>query len=76
MALSLQLHYKDCHFYYCYCVFFCRTTPPLYEVRLLTRLRVVDNSQIGRAAELAGKPAKCIQVYNKKFRGFLGDKVL
>jgi len=41
----------------------------------MARLRVVDNSNIGRAAELAGKPAKCIQVYNKQGIGYLGDKV-
>ena len=37
---------------------------------------MVDNSIIGREAELAGKPARCIHVYNKKGVGFLGDKVL
>lgn len=42
----------------------------------MARLRVVDNSNIGRSAELAGKPAKCIQVYNKQGIGYLGDKVL
>ena len=42
----------------------------------LTRLRVVDNSSIGRAAELAGKPARCIHIYNKKGVGTIGDKVL
>jgi len=41
----------------------------------MARLRVVDNSAIGRAAELAAKPAKCIHVYNKKGVGCLGDKV-
>ena len=39
-------------------------------------MRVVDNSIIGRDAELAGKPARCIHVYNKKGVGTLGDKVL
>jgi len=42
----------------------------------MSRLRVVDNSNIGRAAELAGKPAKCIHIYNKEGVGYLGDKVL
>ena len=41
----------------------------------MARLRVVDNSNIGRAAEVAGKPAKCIHVYNKQHIGYLGDKV-
>jgi len=42
----------------------------------MCRFRVVDNSNIGRAAELAGKPAKCIHVYKKTGIGYLGDKVL
>ena len=42
----------------------------------LTRLRVIDNSIIGREAELAGKPAKCIHVYTKTGVGTIGDKVL
>ncbi len=42
----------------------------------LTRLRVIDNSLIGREAELAGKPAKCIHVYNHKGVATIGDKVL
>ena len=41
----------------------------------MARLRVVDNSNIGRAAELAGKPPKCIHIYNKVGIGYLGDKV-
>ena len=63
-------------------MFFCNpfplfsTTPVLGEIRKLSRLRVVDNSIIGREAELAGKPARCIHVYNKKGVGKLGDKVL
>ena len=47
----------------------------LSYIRKMTRLRVVDNSAIGRAAELAGKPAKCIHIYNKTHIGYLGDKV-
>ena len=62
---------------FCYWNFcgFCRTTPRLDYIRKMTRLRVVDNSAIGRAAELAGKPARCIHVYNKTSFGYLGDKV-
>ena len=52
------------------------TSQCLKEVQKMTRLRVVDNSAIGRAAELAAKPAKVIQVYNKKGIGTIGDKVL
>ncbi|ESO03695.1 hypothetical protein HELRODRAFT_173394 [Helobdella robusta] len=52
------------------------TTAVRHEVQKLTRLRVVDNSLIGRAAELAGKPGRIIHVYNKTGIGKLGDKVL
>jgi len=54
----------------------CRTTAQMNYIQKMARLRVVDNSNIGRAAEVAGKPAKCIQVYNKQQIGYLGDKVL
>ncbi|KAB7497495.1 39S ribosomal protein L14, mitochondrial [Armadillidium nasatum] len=46
------------------------------QVRKMTRLRVVDNSPIGKAAMLEGKPPKVIHVYTKKKFGYLGDKVL
>nr|CAG4649043.1 EOG090X0MX9 [Polyphemus pediculus] len=46
------------------------------QVIKLTRLRVVDNSAIGKEAMLEGKPPKIIHVYNKKGVGTLGDKVL
>lgn len=42
----------------------------------LTRLRVVDNSEIGKQAMMEGKPPYCIQVYNKKGIGLIGDRVL
>lgn len=42
------------------------TTACLNEVRLLSRLRVVDNSEIGKQAMAEGKPPKIICVYNKK----------
>ena len=48
----------------------------MQEVRLLSRMRVVDNSQIGQQAQLAGKPARVIHVYTKNHVGKLGDKVL
>lgn len=41
-----------------------------------TRLRVVDNSAIGKAAMAEGKPPKCIHVYNGKRKGDVGDKLL
>merc|ERR1712071_24035 len=49
---------------------------PLNEVMLLSRLRVVDNSSIGKEAMLEGRPPKVIHVYNKTGVGYLGDKVL
>ncbi|CAH2230209.1 jg7915 [Pararge aegeria aegeria] len=52
------------------------TTPSLNEVRLLTRLRVVDNSEIGKRAMAEGKPPKVICVYNKKRVGLIGDRVM
>nr|CAD7193769.1 unnamed protein product [Timema douglasi] len=42
----------------------------------LTRLRVVDNSDIGKQAMAEGKPPRCIHVYNKKGIGKIGDKIL
>jgi hypothetical protein len=38
----------------------------------LTRLRVVDNSDIGKQAMAEGKPPKCIHIYNKKGVGTIG----
>ncbi|XP_057379590.1 large ribosomal subunit protein uL14m-like [Daphnia carinata] len=49
---------------------------PLNQIQLLTRLRVVDNSTIGKEAMLEGRPPKCIHVYNKTGIGTIGDKVL
>lgn len=39
-------------------------------------MKVVDNSMLGRRADLASKPARVIHIYNKQGVGFLGDKVL
>lgn len=52
------------------------TTTPCQEIRKLARLRVVDNSEIGKRAMAEGKPPRCIHVYNKKKVGYIGDKVL
>nr|XP_031843776.1 39S ribosomal protein L14, mitochondrial isoform X2 [Nomia melanderi]XP_031843777.1 39S ribosomal protein L14, mitochondrial isoform X2 [Nomia melanderi]XP_031843778.1 39S ribosomal protein L14, mitochondrial isoform X2 [Nomia melanderi] len=46
------------------------------QIIKLTRLRVVDNSAIGKQAMLEGKPPRCIHVYNKVGVGYIGDKVL
>lgn len=42
----------------------------------MARVKVVDNSALGREAVAAGKPARIIHVYNKKEVAYLGDKVL
>ncbi|KAK6180851.1 hypothetical protein SNE40_008829 [Patella caerulea] len=52
------------------------TTSCLHEIRKLARMRVVDNSALGKAARLSGKPARVIHVYNKTSVGTVGDKVL
>ena len=41
-----------------------------------TRLRCVDNSEIGKQAMLEGKPPKCIHVYNKRGIGFIGNLLI
>ncbi|OAD52242.1 39S ribosomal protein L14, mitochondrial [Eufriesea mexicana] len=46
------------------------------QIIKLTRLRVVDNSEIGKQAMMEGKPPRCIHVYNKIGVGYIGDKVL
>ena len=55
-----------------------RLTRVLNQVHLLTRLNVVDNSEIGQQVKAAGKRVKCIRVYNKSREnmGGLGDRVL
>ncbi|CAL1542604.1 unnamed protein product [Lymnaea stagnalis] len=52
------------------------TSQKLYEIRKLARMRIVDNSAIGKAAAQLGKPPRVIYVYNAKEVGMLGDKVL
>ncbi|XP_076640632.1 mitochondrial ribosomal protein L14 isoform X1 [Halictus rubicundus] len=46
------------------------------QIIKLTRLRVVDNSEIGKQAMMEGRPPRCIHVYNKKGVGYIGDRVL
>lgn len=38
----------------------------MYEIRKMARMRIVDNSAIGKAAADIGKPARVIHVYNKR----------
>ncbi|KAH8293326.1 hypothetical protein KR018_001076 [Drosophila ironensis] len=52
------------------------STPACWEIRKLARLRVVDNSEIGKRAMAEGRPPRCIHVYNKRGVGLIGDKVL
>lgn len=52
------------------------TTSICNEIRLLSKLRVVDNSPIGKAAMAEGRPPKCIHVYNPLRIGRTGDRVL
>lgn len=52
------------------------TTAACQEIRKMARLRVVDNSDIGKRAMAEGKPPKCIHVYNKQMVGKIGDVVL
>lgn len=53
-------------------------TSPLRQIRLLTRLNVIDNSKLGLEVKAKGKKVKVIRVYNKSkhIMGGLGDKVL
>ncbi|XP_046336844.1 large ribosomal subunit protein uL14m-like [Haliotis cracherodii] len=52
------------------------TTACLHEIRKMARMRVVDNSSLGKAALASGKPPRVIHVYNKKEVATIGDKVL
>ena len=48
----------------------------LHELRKLSRVQVVDNSALGRAAAMTGRPPRIIHVYRKKGFATIGDKVL
>lgn len=52
------------------------TTSVCNEIRKLARLRVVDNSALGKKAMAEGKPPRVIHVYNRRHIGFIGDVVL
>lgn len=52
------------------------TTSALNELRKLTRLRVVDNSKVGKRAMAEGKPPKVIGIYNRTQVATIGDMVL
>ncbi|XP_011693105.1 PREDICTED: 39S ribosomal protein L14, mitochondrial [Wasmannia auropunctata] len=52
------------------------TSAPACQIIKLSRLRVVDNSEIGRQAMTEGRPPRCIHVYNKRGVGHIGDRIL
>ncbi|KAI1303145.1 39S ribosomal protein L14, mitochondrial [Halotydeus destructor] len=52
------------------------TSPSCGQIYLLTRMRVVDNSAIGKQAMLEGKPPKVIHWYARRKAGLIGDKVM
>lgn len=52
------------------------TSTQRQEIYKQTRLRVVDNSALGKAAMLEGRPPKCIHIYNKKGIGHTGKYVI
>lgn len=43
------------------------------QIIKLSRLRVVDNSEIGKQAMMEGKPPRCIHVYNQTGVGLIGE---
>lgn len=52
------------------------TSAVVLHLQKQSRLRVVDNSALGRQAMMDGKPPKVIHVYNKTGFATIGDKVL
>lgn len=48
------------------------TSTSANQIIRLSRLRVVDNSEIGKLAMSEGKPPRCIHVYNKIGVGYIG----
>lgn len=51
---------------------FLHSTQVLAEIRKLARLRVVDNSEIGKSAMLEGRPPRVIHVYKPTSVGTTG----
>ncbi|KAF6027521.1 hypothetical protein EB796_014187 [Bugula neritina] len=49
------------------------TTSHNLQIQLRTRLKVVDNSLLGKEAVERGRPAYCIHVYQKSRVGTTGD---
>lgn len=53
-----------------------RTTSKLNEVQFLTRMKIVDDSQLARDGMAYKRAPKIIHVYNKKRIGYIGDRIL
>ncbi|CAK5088730.1 unnamed protein product [Meloidogyne enterolobii] len=59
-----------------------RTRPPTYGIQRRTELVCIDNSEIGKDANMSGRLAYCIWVYKRGYRkrhmpkAELGDKIL
>lgn len=51
------------------------TSATVNQIIKLSRLRVVDNSPIGKKAMLEGKPPRCIHIYNKVGVGYIGESI-
>ncbi|KYM80406.1 39S ribosomal protein L14, mitochondrial [Atta colombica] len=49
------------------------TSTPMSQIIKLSRLRVVDNSEIGKQAMMEGRPPRCIHIYNKHGVGYIGN---
>ena len=51
------------------------SSAPCCRLQKLSRLRVVDNSELGKQAMMEGKPPYIIHVYNKTGMGTVGKHV-
>jgi len=51
------------------------TSTPMSQIIKLSRLRVVDNSEIGKQAMMEGRPPRCIHIYNKRGVGYIGETI-
>ena len=73
--LILEIHSNNA-FLYRKTLFEFSTSKQLSDLQKLSRVRVVDNSQIGAKAAAMGKRGRIIHVYTRSQRGTVGDKVL
>lgn len=54
----------------------CSTSRVSCLLQKYSRVRIVDNSELGKQCIEVGKPAKIIHVYNKTGKGTTGDRVM